>query len=168
VDPSQHNIIFVDTEFTAFHNPQLISMGCVRLNEQFELAERFYVEAQFDERCASHWVCEYVIPKLTMFRLPAPNCARRLADWLKKLPHSESIVCFDFQYDWDFVGAMLSPAYGDLLAKLAPRNVREEAADTRALIPDWDHRVHHALRDAEHLARGWRIHHELHMKDRHG
>jgi hypothetical protein len=168
VDLSRINVVFIDTEFTDFHKPQLISLGCVRLNERYELAERLYVEVEFDLLKATDWVCEYVVPKLDGYAVDSRQAARTLADWLKSLPHRESVICFDFQYDWDFVGVLLGPEHGDLIARLTPRYVREEAADTRALIPDVDANVHHALRDAEHLARGWLIHRELNLKDRHG
>jgi hypothetical protein len=169
VDPSKHSLLFLDTEFTQFQNAQLISLGLVRVNDQFELAERFYVEVEFDLRHASDWVMEYVEPKLAHTPVPKREAARQVAAFLASLPHRESVICFDFPTDWDLLAQLLGVEHGDVLTRLNARNVDAEVVDTRALIPDCDDRIHHALRDAEHLARGWLIKRALELKGlRHG
>lgn len=153
----QANLVFLDTEFTQFHNAQLISLGMVRVSESLQLAERFYVEVEFDLRHASNWVMEYVEPKLSHTPLPRPEAARLVAAWLASLPHRESVICFDFPLDWELMVQLLGVEHGDVIARLTPRNVDAEVVDTRVMIHDFDHRIHHALRDAEHLANGWLI-----------
>jgi hypothetical protein len=165
----QTNLIFLDTEFTQFVDAQLISLGLVRVNETFERAETFYIEVEFDLRHASDWVMQYVEPKLARTPISRREAARQLASFLASLPHRESIVCFDFPMDWDLMAQLLSAEHGDVMVRLTPRNVSAEVVDTRVLIPDFDDRIHHALRDAEHLANGWLIKRNLEIKgDRHG
>lgn len=51
--------IFIDTEFTDFIDPQLISMGLVAAS-----GEEFYVEAPYFKPSCSTFVKEVVIPLL--------------------------------------------------------------------------------------------------------
>lgn len=55
-------LVFIDTEFTDFVNPQLISIGMVA-----DSGEEFYAEVPFsDDRC-SEFVRETVIPLLNQY-----------------------------------------------------------------------------------------------------
>lgn len=99
--------IFLDTEFTDFIDPQLISIGIAASN-----GEEFYAELPYSIDLCSTFVKEVVIPLLgknpdafcTAHELPV-----RLITWLNLIKSSNQKldICFDFQTDWDlFIKAL--------------------------------------------------------------
>lgn len=91
---SQH--IFLDTEFTNFEKPALISIGLVTLNR-----EEFYAEVEYELETCSSFVRTTVIPLLS----GAEKCSlaelkARLWAWIESVKMGESVVlCFDSEYD---------------------------------------------------------------------
>ena len=91
---AQH--VFLDTEFTNFENPELISIGLVTLNR-----EEFYAEVEYSVEACSSFVCSNVIPLLSY----AEKCSLaelnvKLWAWIEEIKKGESVVlCFDSDYD---------------------------------------------------------------------
>ncbi|AON52329.1 MULTISPECIES: 3'-5' exoribonuclease [Herbaspirillum] len=139
--------IFIDTEFTDFVDPQLISLGMVA-----ETGEEFYVELPYDLQRCSGFVKETVLPMLGY--APEAQVAKddlyaKIIQWLRivRQDNAEVRVCFDYQTDWDlFVGALDSkvPAWcvGRLVANCINEALRCEYHEKNRL-PE-----HHALNDA--------------------
>jgi len=100
-------LIFLDTEFTNFAHPSLISLGLVA-----DSSEEFYAEVPYPDRECSAFVREAVIPLLGR----EPNAAMSKDDlygqvfnWLKLVRSGDEEVdfCIDYQTDWDlFLNAM--------------------------------------------------------------
>jgi hypothetical protein len=93
--------IFIDTEFTDFVDPKLISIGLAA-----ESGENFYAEVPFPMRDCSEFVREIVVPMLG--NMPHAECSMdelysRIITWLKLVRSgSEDIdICFDYWTDWD-------------------------------------------------------------------
>lgn len=140
-------LIFIDTEYTNFHAPGLISIGLVA-----ETGEEAYFEVYYDARECSEFVRDVVVPLLgrepnalvLKHMLPAT-----IASWLQIVrPSRQDItICFDHQTDWDLFVAALDyrvPSWAK------PRNVCYEIGDllyqdffAREGLPE-----HHALYDA--------------------
>ena len=99
--------IFLDTEFTDFVHPSLISLGMVTA-----AGDEFYIEVPYPDDECSAFVREAVIPLLGQF--PGAMCSRdeltnRLMKWLMAIhaQHGDFEICFDFQTDWDlFIDAL--------------------------------------------------------------
>lgn len=94
--PSQ--LIFLDTEFTNFEAPKLISIGLAASS-----GEEFYAEVPFPTTSISPFVREVVVPLLN--NDPLDHCRidelhARLANWFTVVRTSvEVVLCFDSQYD---------------------------------------------------------------------
>ncbi|KQV50027.1 3'-5' exoribonuclease [Massilia sp. Root335] len=89
--------IFVDTEFTSFEKPELISIGLVTLGQ-----EEFYAEVGYDlERC-SGFVKSTVIPLLSNIeKCSLAELKVRLSMWIDEVRKAEPVVlCYDSQYDY--------------------------------------------------------------------
>lgn len=93
--------IFVDTEFSDFVMPQLISIGLAS-----ERGEEFYAEVPYTVSNCSEFVRETVIPLLGA--IPNACCSvdelyLNISSWLKLVRYKEELVeiCFDFQTDWE-------------------------------------------------------------------
>jgi hypothetical protein len=95
--------IFLDTEFTDFFRPQLISIGMVA-----DSGEEFYAEIPYPDSECSDFVRETVIPLLGRF--PHAICSKdelpvKLRTWLELVraqwDHIE--LCVDSQTDWDLL-----------------------------------------------------------------
>lgn len=91
-------LVFLDTEFTAFVRPDLISIGLVA-----EAGREFYAERTdyYTTRC-SDFVRETVLPLLG--RVPGAACTQteltdRVRDLFAQLPEP-AIVIFDYEWDW--------------------------------------------------------------------
>lgn len=99
--------VFVDTEFTNFIDPHLISIGLVAAS-----GEEFYAEVPYPLGNCSQFVREVVIPLLG--RVPDAFCRAdelylRITNWLEIIRPSEDDVdiCFDYQTDWDLFNVAL-------------------------------------------------------------
>ncbi len=139
--------VFIDTEFTDFYDPQLISIGLVA-----ETGEEFYAELPYDIRRCSDFVKETVLPLLGYSpdaEVSKDDLFVKLTEWLRIVRPSDTdiCICYDFQTDWDlFHGALRGrvPAWckGRLVADCINEMLRYEYHQKNAL-PE-----HHALNDA--------------------
>lgn len=93
--------IFVDTEFTNFEAPKLISIGLVAAS-----GEEFYAEAEYDPYECSAFVLEYVLPLLTTKRkCSLDNIRDCLSSWIESVRTGGVIViCYDSEYDREMLG----------------------------------------------------------------
>jgi hypothetical protein len=93
-------LIFLDTEFSDFATPALISMGLVADTE-----EEFYVEVPFAVHTCSEFVRETVLPLLNQYPhafCPVPELRLRILQWLEIVKrHGEDVqICIDAEIDW--------------------------------------------------------------------
>jgi len=99
--------VFIDTEFTDFVDPHLISLGMAA-----ESGEEFYAEVPYPDEGCSEFVRETVIPLLG--KLPNSACSidelrGRIIGWLELVRQrdEEVEICCDYQKDWDlFIDAL--------------------------------------------------------------
>jgi hypothetical protein len=147
--------IFIDTEFTDFKNPQLISIGLVAAS-----GEEFYAEVPYVESACSTFVKEVVIPLLGEPRRAACSTAElkdRLFTWLGLVrSRNETLkICFDFQTDWDlFVNALGGSVPSWCQARLIGREINKLLRydfHKRNQLPE-----HHALYDAQAMRYAFR------------
>ncbi len=94
-------LVFIDTEFTDFLDPVLISLGIAA-----DSGEEFYAELPYPEKACSAFVREAVIPLLGA--VPNAGCTldelpQRIVTWLRLVKRRDEDVeiCFDYQTDWD-------------------------------------------------------------------
>lgn len=100
--------VFIDTEFTDFVDPDLISLGMVA-----ESGEEFYGEVPFSDRKCSQFVREVVLGLLG--QIPHSSykshyrLARAVVQWLELVRHRDQLVeiCVDAQIDWDLFNLVL-------------------------------------------------------------
>ncbi len=140
-------LIFIDTEFTDFRNPQLISIALIA----DEGGHEFYAELPYELARCNDFVVATVLPLLGE---PAgagcqpDELAQRLRSWLEQFEgRGEVSVCYDFDGDWRFFCAALGD---DVPAWIAPRNIFQYLDKTRleGYFADKPHLAHHALHDA--------------------
>ena len=93
--------LFLDTEFTDFTNPQLISIGIVD-----ERGREFYAERNdFPREACSNFVVQTVLPLLGQY--PSSIVGNRLQiayalyQWLEEYRECGAVICVDYQTDWD-------------------------------------------------------------------
>lgn len=99
-------LIFVDTEFTDFDDPELISLALVAEDEYRWIYTELDGESWY--RHASEFVLAEVVPLLDRhygWEAPAAAAARIRA-WCDKLPEPGQIVC-DSNYDWDLLRGLM-------------------------------------------------------------
>ena len=155
-------LIFMDTEFTDFDYPQLISIGLVS-----ESGASFYAEMSngWSREGCSPFVRQTILPQLTAGEFLQERCyaGRRLADWLAEHAGPVRVVTDAPGYDWVL---ML-----DLLAGLTPENLCPEPLtfysdcfpELVPLLQEARERAftqvpaHHALNDAEALREAWEV-----------
>lgn len=155
-------LVFLDTEFTDFARPDLISIALVS-----EDGREFYAERTDYHRAAcSDFVRETVLPLLG--RLPAAACSlseltQRLHVWFAQLPEPATII-HDFEGD----RLLLTDALLGRPPRSPPANFGEplhlrnssithpifERAQNDTYTQDWP--AHHALADARALMAGYR------------
>ena len=155
-------LVFLDTEFTEFQRPDLISIALVA-----EDGREFYAErTDYHRDACSDFVRETVLPLLG--RVPGAACSRtelteRLHEWFDHLPEPATII-YDFEGDWQLLAwAILGRTY-----RCPPVNFGEplhlgnssithpifERAQNNIYSQDW--LPHHALADARALMAGYR------------
>jgi hypothetical protein len=140
--------VFIDTEFTDFLDPQLISIGLVA-----ESGEEFYAELPYDIKACSAFVKEAVLPLLGY----APHAEVTMEDlygeitqWLRIVrPTNEDVfICYDYQTDWDLF-------YDALDGRVPPWCKRRLVADRINELLRYEYHKqnrlpeHHALNDAK-------------------
>ena len=155
-------LVFLDTEFTDFARPELISIGLVGEDGRDFYAER----TDYQRDACNRFVRETVQPLLG--RVPGAACSRsdltqRLRTWFEQLPEPATII-YDFVGDW----LLLAHAWTSGEHKSPPQNVGEqlhldghtithptfERAQNYTYTQDWP--PHHALADARALMAGYR------------
>lgn len=154
-------LIFLDTEFTDFVRPDLISIALVA-----EDGREFYAErTDYHRDACSGFVRETVL--ILLDRVPGATCSRaeltlRLRDWFETLPEPATII-YDFEGDW----LLLADAYLGRHHRQPPANVGDklhldnyaithpvfEQALNLTYTQDWP--PHHALADARALRNGY-------------
>jgi hypothetical protein len=147
--------IFLDTEFTDFIDPRLISIGLAASS-----GEEFYAEIPYPPELCSEFVKEIVIPLLG--RNSGAVCTTdelsiRLIAWLNLIRSSNEKldICFDFPTDWH----LFSKALNDRVPEWCqPRLVgREINAMMRYDFHKRNHLPqHHALYDAKGIRYAFR------------
>lgn len=113
------NKIFIDTEFTDFIQMDLISLGAITEDGEYE----FYVERHdYEKSWSSAWVKENVIPFLHTDGHSHYEAGLMFYKWLKGLPKQPEgyQICCDYEGD---VHLLL-----DLLDGQDPFNIQEEPA----------------------------------------
>lgn len=160
-------LVFLDTEFTDFVRPDLISIALVS-----EDGREFYAErTDYHRDACNGFVRETVLPLLG--RVPGATCSRaeltlRLRDWFEALPEPATII-YDFEGDW----LLLADAYLGRHHRQPPANVGDklrldgyaithpvfEQALNFTFTQDWP--PHHALADARALMAGYRAWHKF-------
>lgn len=155
-------LVFLDTEFTDFYRPDLISLALVAEDGQEFYAER----TDYRNNECSGFVQETVLPLLG--RVPGAACnSRELTDrvraWFAALPEPATVI-FDFKTDWHLLAvAMLGRPKKNpptdfatplFLDSYAITNPVFEQAQNLTYTPDWP--PHHALADARALMAGYR------------
>lgn len=160
-------LVFLDTEFTEFVRPDLISIALVS-----EDGREFYAErTDYHRDACSDFVRETVLTLLD--RVPGATCNRseltlRLRDWFEALPEPATII-YDLEGDW----LLLADAYLGSDHRQPPANVGDKLhLDSYAIThpvfqralnhiytQDWP--PHHALADARALMAGYRAWHKF-------
>jgi hypothetical protein len=155
-------LVFLDTEFTTFVSPDLISIALVA-----EDGREFYAErTDYHRDACSNFVRETVLPLLG--GVPDAACSRselteRLHEWFEQLPEPATII-YDFEGDWLLLAdAILGRAYRNPPANFGEPLHLDNSAIThpvfeqalnRTYTQDWP--PHHALADARALMAGYR------------
>lgn len=147
--------VFIDTEYSSFHAPALISIGlCAQTGEEG------YFEVAHDASECSEFVRDVVIPLLGRephALVPQDELAMKLLSWLNIVrPRNADItICFDHQTDWDLLVRAL---HYQVPPWVKPRNVAYEISEL--LYQDFFRRErlpeHHALYDARANAYAFR------------
>ena len=147
-------LVFLDTEFTSFTSPTLISMGMVA-----STGEEFYAEVPFPAAAASPFVHEVVIPLLgndPQAHCPAGELHVRIWEWLAIVRTGPSVVlCFDSCYDEDLFREIFD-GYPPALVRF--RNVYRNINELLRYEFHMKNRLpeHHALNDARAMRYAFR------------
>lgn len=145
----------MDTEFTGFKDPKLISIGVVA-----QTGEEFYAEVEHAVDECSDFVRATVLPLLNQNRIHSlAELKDALSSWIDKVRQEEPIlICYDSEYD----RTMLSQIFGgDTPSGVVFRNLGASYVNKLRQY-EWQvtHKQleHHALHDARALKyafRGW-------------
>ena len=148
-------LLFLDTEFTDFHNPELISLGLVSECGRLE----FYGErTDFDLRRCNEFVRANVLPKLGQGPcFTAGELSGALRNWFNRVHALDAagVVLVLYDYDPDF--ALLANALYHLPPWLEGANIANQinhvgwAREGLEGSPN----AHHALHDARALRADW-------------
>lgn len=153
-------LLFLDTEFTDFHDSDLISLALVSECGRYE----FYAErTDFDVSRCNEFVRSTVLPKLGVSNAgPGPLDRKALAvalhAWLNRLhdldPGSYVMVFYDFDTDFKLLVEALC---GEKPAWLEGANISDQVNPiswAKSALDD-SQVVHHALYDARELRADW-------------
>ncbi|MFO0157719.1 MAG: hypothetical protein ACK51V_01610 [bacterium] len=137
--------IFIDTEFSDFKNPLLISIALVA-----DDGREFYAELPVDQSRCNSFVLDTVLPLLG--QEPAARCtpeelASRMVSWLLPYENQNPTLCYDFAGDWFLFSKALSykvPIW------LTPQNIYQQIDPLACETYLQANRLpqHHALYDA--------------------
>lgn len=154
MDMPAGQLVFLDTEFTSFKSPSLISIGLAASS-----GEELYVEVPFSMGLVSPFVHDVVIPLLK--RDPQAYCTipqlhTRVRNWLTVVKTSPEVeLCFDSQYDENLFRDIFD-GYppGFILFRNVDRNINEflrHEFHMKTALPE-----HHALNDARAMRYAFR------------
>jgi hypothetical protein len=156
-------LVFLDTEFTDFKNPDLLSLALVS-----EDGREFYAErTDYSLEVCSEFVRETVLPLFG--RVPGAACTlpqftKRIRDWFQQLPEPATLI-YDYAGDRDLLTKIASgrptadleqPANIGQKIQLGESTIGDpifEHAAARAYSAKWP--PHHALADAQALMIGY-------------
>lgn len=148
--------LFLDTEFTGFHQPELISIGLVSECGRHE----FYAERNdFDLAKCNDFVRSTVLPKLEKAEaMDQAKLTDTLLAWLDRLRALDAgemvLVLYDFNTDFELLAHALG---GVLPVWLEGTNVANEVNSITWARDDLEGaaNAHHALHDARELRVDW-------------
>ena len=151
-------LVFLDTEFTDFVRPDLLSLALVAEDGQEFYAER----TDYPAGQCSEFVREIVLPLFG--RVPGAACdsaemALRLRTWFEALPEPATIV-FDYHTDWHLLAGAMPGRPPEKFAEqlyldgYAISHPIFEGAQNLIYTQAWP--PHHALADARALRAGYR------------
>lgn len=166
--------IFCDTEFTDFKHSDLISVGFVTEDNQYE----FYAElTDHNEKYRSDFVKQVVVPLLEPLKYGDTRdvVKERLCQWINDLPGSSVTLVVDYVGDWILIEQLLLGCvftkvirvellHHSFVNMLLMRGFHNERTATEAVSVmmkkigeyfDQDPRQHHALVDARATRYGW-------------
>jgi hypothetical protein len=149
--------LFLDTEFTDFVDPDLISIGIVDEN-----GREFYAEStSFRREACSTFVVETVLPLLGQSDTIVgthQHIAHQLERWLEQYREDGAVVCVDYQTDWYLFQVLLSQlpkrsnmnfiTHDNIWPNLDSQRITQWWSDTQ--LPQ-----HHALYDAHANRHGY-------------
>ncbi|KAG8152296.1 3'-5' exoribonuclease [Burkholderia catarinensis] len=140
------NRFFIDTEFTDFEAPQLISLAIVGEN-----GSEFYGECtDFDAARCSDFVRALVLPQLGRFReqaMPFDQLRGALRAWITGIPaQSKPVLCYDHETDSNLLRLLLDEPLPDGWALEDIRGLLDSRR--RAAYFARHSGEHHALHDA--------------------
>jgi len=147
-------LVFMDTEFTSFASPELVSIGMAA-----STGEEFYAEVPFPVAAASDFVREVVMPLLDgcpEVCCPADRLAVRILEWFAVVRTGADVVlCFDSPYD--------ERLFRQIFDGFPPASVhfRNVGRNINELLRHDFHRSsglpeHHALNDARAMRHAFR------------
>lgn len=148
--------VFLDTEFTDFKDPHLISLALVA-----DTGEELYIEVPYPLSRCSEFVKEAVLPALG--KIPGAFCAiddvrSRLIDWLTNVRSEDEdvVVAYDYETDWLLMHAAMKHR-----APLWCRNTLiwshlDDLKVEQYFVLNRDAQQHHALHDARANKFGYR------------
>lgn len=137
--------IFIDTEFTDFVQPQLISIGLVS-----ECNQHFYAELNnYDLGQYSDFVKTTVLPQLgksAELVMDSEKLRRKLMAWLLQFSELNPVIVYDYSGDW----TLFQNALGVIPPWLTHKNIYHEINDLvlERFFMDTGISEHHALHDA--------------------
>jgi hypothetical protein len=140
--------VFIDTEFTDFFDPDLISLGMAA-----DGGETFYGEVPFTDRKCSEFVRENVLVllgQIPQFYSSRAELAYAVIVWLERIRQFDELVeiCVDAQVDWDlFISTLDGYTPSWVRLRHIGRNINELLRyeyHKKNGLPE-----HHALYDAE-------------------
>lgn len=156
--------VFLDTEFTDWSNPKLISLGLVDLSGN----RTFYAELTdtYEVGQCSTFVRAEVLPLLSGgdSRMTTHRCRQALARWVEGFGGTVRVVADHLEYDLNLVRMLLDTAWP---ANLEPSGLRFDSSDyvniqkslTEARMGYYreapGRHEHHALHDAFALRASW-------------
>ena len=151
--------LFIDTEFTQFFNPQLLSIGIVD-----ERGNSFYGELHH-EGPLNEFVTEHVYSQWGKvpfsLHLDGNSLSRHLNEWLLRL-NAPIELCYDYHTDADFfdlVSSIKPIAYTHLGYLCGPEYEQAGLLEWDRIEKEMGLRRHHALADAYALrATYWAAH----------
>lgn len=147
-------LVFLDTEFTSFKSPRLISIGLAA-----STGEDFYAEVPFSNASISPFVRDVVVPLLNHDKetyCTSDELHVRVLNWLTVVrAAAEIVLCFDSEYDEKLFREIFNgypPSY--LLFRNVDRNINELLRyefHTKNSLPQ-----HHAMNDAQAMRYAFR------------